>query len=173
MGKEIVERVEMREKAGDANAFYEHACLYQTGIGAQKDTAKALELWHRAGELGHAEAYHNISVLYQAKVGEQKDMRKAIHYSELAAIRGDSWARYDLGLLEKKDGNTERALKHFMIALSFGHNKALKGVRDLFMDGHATKEDYTRALRAHQAYLDEVKSVQRDKAALVLGYEYH
>ena len=31
--------------------------------------------------------------------------------------------------------------------------------------GHATKDDYAEALQSYQAYLDEVKSDQRDQAA--------
>jgi hypothetical protein len=32
-------------------------------------------------------------------------------------------------------------------------------------DGNATNDDYTKALESYQAYLDEIKSVQRDEAA--------
>ena len=34
------------------------------------------------------------------------------------------------------------------------------------MNGHATKDDYARGLRAHQKYVDGIKSAQRDDAAL-------
>ena len=33
------------------------------------------------------------------------------------------------------------------------------------MHGYATKDDYAKALRAYQAYLDGIKSVGRDEAA--------
>jgi len=33
------------------------------------------------------------------------------------------------------------------------------------LDGHATKEDYTKALQLYQTYLGEIKSNQRDEAA--------
>ncbi len=32
-------------------------------------------------------------------------------------------------------------------------------------NGNATKEEYTKALQLYQAYLSEIKSPQRDKAA--------
>ena len=41
------------------------------------------------------------------------------------------------------------------------------------MEGHATKEDYAQALRAHQAYMDEIRSDQRDKAAADKKYKYY
>ena len=58
-----------------------------------------------------------------------------------------------------------RALKHFMIAAGDGSELSLKQIKQLFMKGHATKKDYAKALRYHQAYLDEVRSDQRDAAA--------
>ena len=42
---------------------------------------------------------------------------------------------------------------------------SLKQIKRLFTEGHAAKDDYTKALRLYQAYLDEIRSDQRDKAA--------
>ena len=42
------------------------------------------------------------------------------------------------------------------------------------MDGHATNDDYAKALRSYQAYLDEIKSDQRDMAAAAYDqYKYY
>ena len=35
----------------------------------------------------------------------------------------------------------------------------------MYRDGYATKDDYAKALKAYQAYLSEIKSDDRDKAA--------
>ena len=44
----------------------------------------------------------------------------------------------------------------------------------MFMNGDATKDDYTQALRAYQAYLSEIKSVQRNEAAAANeNYKYY
>ena len=58
----------------------------------------------------------------------------------------------------------DRALKHWMIAIQEGFKRS-NGTKQLYLDGHATKIDYTKALRANEAYLDEIKSDQRDEAA--------
>ena len=58
-----------------------------------------------------------------------------------------------------------RALKHYMIAVGFGHDKSLMKIKDFYMNGHATKDDYAKALRAHQKYIVGIKSPQRDEAA--------
>ena len=94
------------------------------------------------------------------------EKKKTRHYYELAAMGGDVNARHNLGVDdEEKEGNWDRALKHWKIAVKDGHGYSLKYIKELYMDGHATKEDYTKALQSYQSYLGEIKSVQRDKAA--------
>ena len=48
---------------------------------------------------------------------------------------------------------------------------SVKAIQQIYMDGQVTKDYYANALRAHQAYLDEIKSDQRDEAA-ALGDKY-
>ena len=92
-------------------------------------------------------------------------MKKATHYWELAAMGGDSNARHNLGCFECNAGNINKALKHFMIAVEFGNNGSLKTIQQMYSKGFATKDDYAKALNAYQAYLVEIKSDDRDKAA--------
>ena len=56
-------------------------------------------------------------------------------------------------------------MKHYMIAVGSGSNESLKMIQKLYKDGHATKDDYAKALKAYQAYISEIKSDQRDAAA--------
>ena len=93
------------------------------------------------------------------------DMKKATHYFEQAAMKGDVVARYNLGINEENVGNTNRAVKHYLIAVRDGHSKSLTNIKRLYMSGQATKEEYTKALRLYQTYLDEIKSYKRDQAA--------
>ena len=164
--EEFIERVEKRVEMGDANGIYNIGCFYYQGKYCMtQDRAKALELWHRVGELGSSEAYNNIGYAYDHGEGVERDDEKAKHYYELAGIGGDVRARYNLGIDEKNEGNMSIALKHFMIAVGCGHDESLKVVREFYVNGHATKDDYAKALRAYQKYLDGIKSAQRDEAA--------
>ena len=61
--------------------------------------------------------------------------------------------------------NINRALRHLLIALGAGDNDSLEHIKDLYSNGHATKDDYMKALQLYQKYLGEIKSAQRDKAA--------
>ena len=95
----------------------------------------------------------------------ERDMKKAQHYWELAAMLGDVEARCNLGVLEWNVGNYIRAFKHYMIAATVGSKDALDEVKNGFLKGLVTKDEYASTLRAHQQRLNEMKSDERDKAA--------
>ena len=144
----------------DAWATYNLGCLYFDGMmGLPKNRKKAMERFLRAGELGFAPAYFNIAIAYCN--GEEK----AKHFYELAAVGGVVVARHNLGTLEHDAGNINRAVKHWMISASAGHDKSLTAIRAMFMEGYATKDDFERALRSHKEATDEMKSEQREAAA--------
>ena len=164
--EDAVKRVKKRMKVGDAHAIYELGCSYSKGIrGLPQDNYKALKLWQQAAELGFARSYTKIGYAYQHGYGVERDEKKAIHYTELAAMVGDENARHNLGCSEINAGNYGRALKHYMIAVGSGDNNSLKQIKQMYSNGCATKDDYMKALRAYQAYLSEIKSNDRDKAA--------
>ena len=173
--EEATEREKKRMEVGDPGAIHSLGCDYRDGRnGFPQDHGKALELWHRAGELGFAKAYVNIGYAYQYGEGVEVDEKKAIHYYELAAMAGDADARHNLGNEEIRAGNCDRALNHHMIAVRAGDNDSLKEIQNLFSNGNATREDYTRALQSYQMYLMEIKSDQRDKAAAFSeNYRYY
>ena len=78
---------------------------------------------------------------------------------------GDVHARHNLGIVENDAGNYGRALNHYMINVEGGLNDSLKQIKQMYSNGHATKDDYAKALQTYQAYLSEIKSDDRDKAA--------
>jgi len=164
--EELIERIMKRVDLNDPIAISKRSNYYKDGTnGYPQDYVKALELYHRAGELGYSEAYGGIGWAYLHGRGVEVDKKRAIHYWELGAIGGDVSARHNLGLEEARAGNYDRAVKHYMIATRSGDADTLKKIQQLYLNGHATKEDYTKALQSYQKYLSEVKSPQRDKAA--------
>ena len=149
-------------------------CYADGSYGLQQDHAKALELWHQAADLGNAKSYYSIGGAYHVGRGVERDEKKAVHYMELAAMRGHLVARHNHGVFEWRAGNSDRALKHFMIAAGCGDNDSLENIKQMFKDGDAMKDDYAKALRAYQANLTEIKSAQRDEAAAVRDeYTYY
>ena len=53
-----------------------------------------------------------------------------------------------------------------MIAAGAGDDKSFKEIREGYLIGHVTKDDFEKALRSHKDAQDAMKSEQRDAAAL-------
>ena len=174
---EVIKRLEKRTAMNDPVAIRHLGNHYSKGsYGLPQNMAKALELWHRAGELGgigSADAYFNLSCAYREGNGVEVDEKKANHYQELAAIKGNVQARHNLGGMEGQS-DMARARKHWMIAVRDGEPNCLNYFRNLYSKGRITKDEYTKALRSNQAYLDEIKSDQRNQAAAFYDrYKYY
>jgi len=164
--KEAAEREKKRAEAGDPIAIYNQGSNYSLGLrGYPQDFTKAFELFHRAGELGNPKGYGTLGFCNMHGDGVEVNRHMAMLHYEMAAMMGDVTARYNLGIEEKNEGNMKRAMRHYMIAVGSGHSQSLNQINQLYKKGHATKDDYTKALRLYQEYLGEIKSDQRDKAA--------
>ena len=173
--EEKMKRYKERSELNDEIAIYCLGVHYKKGEnGLPQNTSKALELYHQAGELGSANGYYAMGNAYMfGEGGREVDEKKAIHYWELAAMRGNVDARYNLGIMEKNAGNMKRASRHFMTAVRDGDMISLENIKCLYSNSQATKDDYAKALRAYQAYLDEIKSDQRDEAAAYRDKRYY
>ena len=169
--EEILERLKKRMDVGDTYAFYSMGSYYFYGqYGLPQDSAKAIEFWHKSGKFG----YNNLGNAYYNGWGVERDKKMANHYHELAAMAGNVTARYNLGADEYNAGNYDRELKHYMIAVSGGCTRSVKVIQQLYKNGRVTKDHYANALRSYQAYLNEIKSDQRDKAAAFdAEYKYY
>ena len=160
-----VKRIKKLIEAGNADAFYALAGCYDNGDhGMPQNIKKANELYLKAGELGCAAAYLNLGISYDNGDGVEVDKKKEKYYYELAAMNGCVGARHNLGCLEGVAGNEHRAYKHFILAARAGLKQSLDVVKEGFMDGVVTKNDYANTLRAYQQRHDEMKSDDRDKA---------
>ncbi len=127
------------------------------------DFGKAFQYYSKAAELGDVTAHCLLGGLYHQGEGVEKDMKKAVYHLEQAAIGGHPQARSILGYHEKNNGKMERATKHFIIAANLGEEKSLKAIKDLFVKGVVSKEDYAAALRGCQAAMNETKSAEREE----------
>lgn len=167
VSRQVIERLNKRIDLGDATATYQLGLLYRNRLhGLPRDRVKILELCLRAGKMGCADAYQTVGCIYADVLDVESDEAKGKYYVELAAIAGNSMARYQLSVMEGRAGNSDLAIKHLLIAVeSAGHADALNDIKTLFRGGIATKDDYSKALRDYQAYLAEIKSTQRDEAA--------
>ena len=129
------------------------------------DYRKAFEYWTKAAELGDVAAIFCLGMLYYYGDGVEKDMKKAVYHLEPAAIGGHPDARILLAAHEEgNNGRKERAAKHLMIAANLGYDPSLKPIKDLFVVGIVSKDEYAAALRGYQAAVNETKSPEREEA---------
>ncbi len=160
--EECIKRHMERVKANDP------AAMRQMGT-ERKDEGNykgAFEYWTMAAELGDAESHYQLAVMYRLGVyGVAKDAEKAVHHLEKAAIGGDPHARYILGCIEKENGNMNRSVKHHVIAANLGNENSMKELWKHYSAGNIiTKEELEATLRTHKAAIDEMKSLEREKA---------
>jgi TPR repeat protein len=161
----MIQQMNKRLQVNDFHAFYNTGALYFNGDDVAQDKTKALEYYFRAAELGSAEASYAVARAYNVGDGVAKDEKKAEHYEELAAMQGNNEARHNLGLNEAKASKYDRALRHWLISCERGFGESLKCIKRLFVEGHANKEEYEKARKLYEKYIEEIKSDQRDEAA--------
>jgi TPR repeat protein len=133
-----------------------------------QDSKKAIELCTKAADLGSILAHRSLGECYYRGTVTTKDVKKAKHHFEIAAMKGDSSARHNLGAYEiEQRKDLQRAYRHFLIAAKDGFDDSMKAVTDGYKRGYVTKSELEDTLRAYQRSLDEMKSEQRYKAALL------
>ena len=158
--EEVEERTMKRIEANDLVAIVEEGVKQFT----KGEHRSAFEYFAKGAALGGIDAHYELSVLYRNGHGVGQDEGKEIYHLEEAAIGGHTLARHNLGSHEMVNNNSERAMKHFIIAAAQGSDLSIKALMDAFRDGYVSKEDLAVALRAHKAAVDETKSPQRQAA---------
>ena len=154
--KRVMERV----KANDPAALrYMGGRLFDAG-----DYDGAIEYMKKAAELGNMDAHYSLGCMCCEGEGVEKDDEKKVYHWEKAAIGGHPDARQNLGADEEKNGNIERAVKHYIISAKLGLEVSMKELWRHYSAGNITKEDLDVTLRAHQSAIDATKSAQRDAA---------
>ena len=130
----------------------------------KEEYSRAFEYYTKAAEMGYILAHYRLALLYHNGEGVEKDMGKYMNHLEKAAIGGHPDARFLLGHHELENDNTERAVKHWIIAATHGEDCAVKMLMNMFKGGFVENEVLASALRAHKAAVDATKSPERAAA---------
>ena len=162
--------VQARVEKKDPHAIHLLAQKYFFGsLGFQRDMRKADELYTEAAEFGSVEALFELGYSYYNGDGVQEDKAKGIHFYTKAATQGHVESRHNLGNHERRKGNHDRAVKHFLISARMGYKLSLEMIKKMFISGEATKAQYAEALKGYQDAVEGMKSHDRDEAKR-LGY---
>jgi tetratricopeptide (TPR) repeat protein len=154
--KLVMERIKKNDPVAMTNMGKKH--------DREGDYGKALEYYTKAVELDDVSGKFCFGTLYYNGQGVEKDEKKGIRHLEEAAIDGHPQARGILAGYELENGRYERAARHFIINSNLGCNFSLQQVKDLFVGGIVSKEEYATALRGYQAAVDAAKSAEREAA---------
>ncbi|EJK59332.1 hypothetical protein THAOC_20464 [Thalassiosira oceanica] len=122
--------------------------------------------------LDQSEAHYHLGIAYYYGIDDveedehvaEEDKPRAIQHIQQAAMKGHAESRHWLGFIEFDEGNYDLAVQHYMISAKMGHEESLTAIRDMFMEGCATKAEYTEALRGYQTAVEEMKSPMREEA---------
>jgi TPR repeat protein len=128
------------------------------------DYGTAFNYLTKAAELGDVDAHVQLGGMYLHGDGVEKDEERQVYHYEKAAISGNPHARHDLGDYELRNGNIERAVKHYIIAANLGCEYTMKELWSQYTAGNISKKDLDATLRTHQAAVDATKSAERDAA---------
>ena len=159
--------IQKRADKGDADAISYLGKKYHCGqLGLEKDTPRAVELWTEAAELGSLDAHYELGDLYFLGIGSdiEVDRLRAIHHWQQAVMKGHAGSRHALGCAEGVNGSYELAVQHWVISAKMGEERSLHGMKKMFKDGIATKEQYAEALMGYRDAVEEMKSPQREEA---------
>ena len=145
-------------------ALWRLGTIYLNGdLGLNKNIARALELLHRAAEVGSRHAHDKLGqVYYNPDFGIKRDVPRALRHWTSAAEQGHPNSRYYLGIDDGNNKRFDRALAHFMIATRMGDRHSLKMIKNMYAKDDCSKEEYAEALRSFQIADDEMRSKQRE-----------
>ncbi len=154
-------RLMRRAETNDPIAIAKVAHIYHS----KGDHGKALECWKKAAALGDAESNHSLSLRYWEGKCIEKDEKRQIYHMEEAAIAGHPTARFNLGSINWNHGRFDTAVKHWIIAANLGYDESMKTLKQCYVKGLVSKDDFAAALRSHHAAVCATKSPQREAAA--------
>ena len=118
---ELVQRYMDRINKDDVRAIIEMADIYFTGRqGVPKNETKALQLFHRAADLGDAKACHRLGIKFTYGLAGCKSTSEGMRYLYMGAKKGDVAACCVLGNTEFSAGNFDTANIHFCSAAKKG-----------------------------------------------------
>ncbi len=121
--------------AGDTEAQYSVARMYEKGMGARKDMNAAFDWYEKAGAQNHKKALYRMGYYYLLGTGVSRNFTKAFRYMTQAANLGYSRAQYYLAAMYKEGigvtVNLDQARRYYQMALDAGELRAQQALASL------------------------------------------
>jgi len=140
---------------GDADAQFNLALLYYTGVGIPQDRRYAIYWYKKAAEQGHIQAQYFLGKLYNFGEGEEvrQDFKLAVYWLTKAAEQGHIQAQYLLGHMYEYDDEPPQDYK----LAFFWYTKAAE------QNHYFAKEDRDKMLeKMSQSQIEEVQKLSKE-----------
>ncbi len=140
---------------GDADAQFNLALLYYTGLGIPQDRRYAIYWYTKAAEQGHIQAQYFLGKLYNFGDGKEvrQDFKLAVYWLTKAAEQGHIQAQYLLGHMYEYDDEPPQDYK----LAFFWYTKAAE------QNHHFAKEDRDKMLeKMSQSQIEEVQKFSKE-----------
>ena len=140
---------------GDADAQFNLALLYYTGLGIPQDRRYAIYWYTKAAEQGHIQAQYFLGKLYNFGDGIEvrQDFKLAVYWLTKASEQGHVQAQYLLGHMYEYDDEPPQDYK----LAFFWYTKAAE------QNHHFAKEDRDKMLeKMSQSQIEEVQKLSKE-----------
>ena len=161
----ILKTLMKRANAGQHEAMLRIGrCYFHGKMGLQQDKEDGLKWLHRAVEGGSGDAAGMFGTLYYSGDGVEQDDDKSLEYYQKATELGDSTAFLLIGHLLMNKGDIEEGILNLRKAAMCGvsGNDLFSELRNYFINGYITKDEYAFTLRENQKACNEMKSDERE-----------
>ena len=151
-------------EAGNGEAQFNLAYLYQKGLGVERFPSKAQALYEPLASAGNARAQNNLAASYYRDWPQDSNLAKARALYEQAAAAGDPKAQFNLaelhagGWLGGRD--YAQALALYERAAAGGHVRAPGRLSDFYDPDSGLEKDAAKAREWNEKY-EKAKAADR------------
>ncbi len=128
-----VKTLQQSAEAGEAEAQYQLAVLYDDGGEVAQNYEQAIYWYQKAAEQGLDKAQHNLGIAYDEGLGVTQDYQQAYEWFQKAAQQGFSLSQFSLGIMyafgQGRLADAKRAYMWLKIARNNGYPEAARYIR--------------------------------------------
>lgn len=147
---------------GHAESQHALGCCYQSGEGVTKDSKKAFEWFHLAGEQQHTKAQYQVGRCYEWGEGVAKNNKKAFKHYEQAASQKYAAGQNAVGVCYYKGKGVRRDLskarEFFQLSVEQDYSCAQYNLGLCYEYGIDVVEDIEKAISLYQSAIKQNSS---------------
>lgn len=155
---------------GNPIALNNLGSLYYSGVGVDRNSAKAAVLFEKSANLGNTEAAVNLGFILISGNGQERNPQLAMQYFEKASKVGNAIADFMVGYAHYKgvyrDKDFAKAAQLIKKSAIAGFDEAQYVLAQMYINGHGVPQNYGNAVKNLKAAVTQ-GSVE---AMVDLGY---